>query len=111
MSVDPHSLAEERSLAFHREIARRLRDDPGLVENARARVKGWLESGNVAKPYALAWERLLGLPLSSLLSKITERTQAAHDLRQVSPFAGVLDARTRWRIHKSVGEELRNETR
>jgi hypothetical protein len=26
-----------------------------------------------------------------------------HDLRQVSPFAGFLDARTRWRIHRDIG--------
>jgi hypothetical protein len=38
---------------------------------------------------------------------MTERTEAAHDLRQVSPFAGALDARTRWQIHKATGEQFR----
>jgi hypothetical protein len=42
-----HRLAEERSLALHREVARRLKVDPALLETARERVQGWLESGFV----------------------------------------------------------------
>jgi hypothetical protein len=107
VSVDPHELARERSLAFHREIATRLRGDPRLIDAARARVSGWLNDRSVAEEYARAWQALLELPLDVLLDRITERTATAHDLRQVSPFAGVLDPRTRWRIHKAVGDERR----
>jgi len=42
-------------------------------------------------------------PLSELETALAERSERMHDLRQVSPFAGILDARTRWRIHRDVG--------
>ena len=49
-----HRLAEERSLALHREVARRLKVDPALLETARERVQGWLESGFVSRTWAEA---------------------------------------------------------
>lgn len=47
-----------RSLAAHRLIAERLRADPSLLEQARARVEGWLGEGG-ARSYAAAWRELL----------------------------------------------------
>ncbi|HYU34547.1 MAG TPA: hypothetical protein VEW48_20540 [Thermoanaerobaculia bacterium] len=40
--MDPHRLAEERSIAYHRVIAGRLRDRPEILDNARRRVQEWL---------------------------------------------------------------------
>lgn len=88
----------ERSLALHREVAVRLRDDPKLLTVAIDRVDRWLDEGSVESSWALAWKRLLAEGLDSVVSVLTEQSQSAHDLRQVSPFAGVLDPRTRWRI-------------
>jgi hypothetical protein len=38
-SMDPHRLAEQRSLAYHRAVLERLERDPSLVERARRRVR------------------------------------------------------------------------
>lgn len=97
-----HEDAEERSRRLHIAVADRLAADPSLVERARERTARWLADGSVAAPYAQEWARLLAEPLPRLLEALGERTDRMHDLRQVSPFAGVLDARTRWRVRRSA---------
>jgi len=109
--VSPHELAAERSLALHEAVAERLRAEPNLRVAARARVAEWLQDGTVARSYADEWMTLLERPLKELLDALTGRTEHLHDLRQVSPFAGVLDPRTRWRIHREVGERAANAAR
>lgn len=85
-------------------LAERLLADPTLVDRARLRVVNWLQSGSVHRRYAEAWRMLLDRPLPELVAALPEISEQMHDLRQVSPFAGVLDARTRWRIHRAVRE-------
>jgi len=55
-----HRLAEERSLAYHRAVASRVVVEPTVLARARARVRGWLDSGDVHAEYARAWEALPG---------------------------------------------------
>jgi hypothetical protein len=100
--VGPRTLAEERSRALHLAIAERLQADPALIDEARARVRAWLRDGTVARVYAEARQALLDRPLEDLVAALGERSERMHDLRQVSPFAGALDARTRWRIQEAV---------
>jgi hypothetical protein len=102
--VDPHRLAELRSLAYHRAVAERLAD-PRVVESARARVRQWLERGHVPV-YAVAWQRLLEGPVEELRAALEADTEAFRALRQATPFAGVIDARERWRIWARVRSEV-----
>jgi hypothetical protein len=101
-----YELAQERSRAFHAAIAERLLIDPTLVEQARGRVRQWLDTGSVARPYAEAWRDSLDQPLADIAAALPHRSERMHDLRQVSPFAGALDPRTRWRIHADVRARL-----
>jgi hypothetical protein len=98
MSGVNHRLAEERSLALHREVAVKLRDRPELLEVARARVRGWLESGFVSRFWAKAWNEALDGVLEDVIARITDASESARALRQTSPFAGVLSPRERWEI-------------
>jgi hypothetical protein len=101
--VDPHRRAEERSLALHEAVGARLADDPAALALARERVGEWLRTGSVHVDYARAWSEILARPvveIRELLARDDERMRA---LRQVTPFAGVLDARTRWRIWRAAG--------
>ncbi|MCG6926557.1 MAG: hypothetical protein LJF30_14760 [Acidobacteria bacterium] len=93
-----HALAEHRSLALHQAVAERVRADPSLVERARRRVEGWLVDGTVARAYAEAWREILGLSVEEVARFLEDPGEEARRLRQTSPFAGVLDARTRWVI-------------
>ena len=60
--MDPHRLAEERSVAYHREIAERLTDEPGLLDEARARVEGWIAVAATPPYYARRWREILDQP-------------------------------------------------
>lgn len=88
----------ERSLALHREVALRLRQNPELLDRARERVQGWLRSGLVDRAWAEEWRRVLDGKPEEVAEILVEPSQRAHDLRQNSPFAGVLSPRTRWEI-------------
>lgn len=96
---DFHSLAEERSWALHVEVARRLPSRPDLLEAARRRVSAWLaEPGR--HPYADDWRALLDAGTRELVEALRDVSPRMCTLRQASPFAGALDARTRWEILK-----------
>ncbi|HSO21295.1 MAG TPA: hypothetical protein VLT81_00225 [Chondromyces sp.] len=105
MSGVTHQVAEERSLALHREVARKLRERPELLEQARDRVRGWLESGSVSRFWAEAWLETLSAPLDKVIARITDPSEHARALRQSSPFAGVLEPRERWEILRRLSDK------
>jgi len=102
--VDAHALAELRSLAYHREIARRIARDHALVDRARDRVREWLRTLRPVPGYARAWDAILGRPLTELLRFLEEDSERARELRQSTPFAGIVPPRERWRIWRDVRE-------
>ena len=87
-------------------VAERLRANPSALARARARVAAWLEKGTVARPLAEAWEQVLARPLEEVLTFLTDRGERARDLRQTSPFAGLVDPRTRWNVWRRVGQRF-----
>ena len=104
--MDPHRLAEERSVAYHRVIAERLRDRPEILESARRRVQGWLSARADAPFYARKWAEILAGDAASIASFLVERTELADELRQSSPFAGALRPRERWQIWRETRERF-----
>jgi hypothetical protein len=94
-----HDLAEARSWALHREVATRLAERPEIIEVAKQRVALWLARPS-EHPYAAAWHELLRSPLEKLQEALVDKGSHMRSLRQASPFAGALDAATRWRILK-----------
>jgi hypothetical protein len=106
-----HDIAAETSRALHVAVADRLRVDPGIVARAQTRVGGWLQDGSVARPYAEAWCVLLSGPVETLIAALSETSERMHDLRHVSPFAGVISAQERWRIRDQVKSEFDREPR
>ena len=97
-----HLLAEERSLALHREVARRVRDDPELVARARVKVDRWLADGGLAYAYADEWRRALAGPLDALCALLVDEGEHARALRQATPFTFVVPPRERWRIWRET---------
>ena len=101
MMIDLHQLAGERSLAFHREIAQRLLRDATILDRARQRVRGWMVE-NPNRPYVTQWARVLEGTAESVADFLVDPSELAQELRQSSPFAGVLDPRERWRIWRET---------
>ena len=77
----------------------RGRGQGGAYSRARRRASAWL-AGPEARPYASAWSELLELPIDELEQQLTDRSDRMCALRQASPFAGAIDAATRWKILK-----------
>ena len=107
--VDRHRIAEARSLAYHRAIAERLLAEPEILERARQRVRQWLAS-RPDTHYARGWSDVLQRPVPEVIAFLTDDGEAATELRQSTPFAGVLSPRHRWRIWREVGEHARAGT-
>lgn len=100
VSVGGHALADATSLALHEEVARRLLADPEVLRRARARVAAW---GDEVHPhYRARWSEVLSSTNGEICALLTADSEEARDLRQVSPFAGAIDAATRWRIWREV---------
>jgi hypothetical protein len=98
--ADAGRRSELRSLAYHRAIARRL--DRSTADMALALIRYWRDQGSVDPRYAGEWEQLLEGPLPSVRKVLEEDSQRAHDLRQNSPFAGLLSEAERRRIAAEV---------
>jgi len=96
-----HATAERRGLAYHRAIAGRL--DRRLVGDARDRVDRLEADGHLAPRYASTWRDVLSRPLDEIAEAIAADSQAGRDLRQSSPFAGVLNEHERRRVIEAVG--------
>ena len=47
------------------------------------------------------WDRILQLPPILVASRMLDPSEHGRDLRQVTPFAGILDARTRAAVYRT----------
>jgi hypothetical protein len=102
MTLQGHSVVEHRSRRYHEVIAERLATDNAILERARTRVEEWTRHGTVAPYYAAGWRQVLESPISEISAFLVEDSERARAFRQVSPFAGALSARERWRLWASV---------
>jgi hypothetical protein len=100
--VSPSEITTARSLALHEAVCRAIERDADTLRAARARVDRWIAGGSVPRPYAEGWSRILAGSPAEVCSALVERSERMNDLRQVSPFAGTLDARERWRVLRDV---------
>jgi hypothetical protein len=97
-----HRTAELQSLAYHRLVAEQL--DDNIVGDARRRLARWRRDGRIDSRWAQAWERILAMPLDRVTKAISADTPRARELRQTSPFAGVLTPQERNRLVRAVEE-------
>jgi hypothetical protein len=95
-SARGHGTAERRSRAYHSVVADRL--DERMVEDACERLEQLVAGGHIREAYAERWRTLLAAPAAEVARAISADSQDARDLRQNSPFAGVLNEQERRRI-------------
>jgi hypothetical protein len=105
-----HRKFEERSLALHREIARRIRSNPDLLSSVRERLSKDIRSGRFSISLTEAMQEWLDLLDSSSVEQLPEllidEGENGRRLRQSTPFAGILTKEERRRIlekHESAG--------
>jgi len=85
-----------RSLAYHRAVVEKLRRSPQVaVAKARANLETLWTKHPDARVLFEQWRQWLDLPLEDLVSRCLDPGPLAREMRQVTPFAGLLDARER----------------
>jgi transcriptional regulator with XRE-family HTH domain len=95
---------EEKSLAIHRQIAARLLEQPRpTIAKARVNLDRLhsADRGNAAHLLD-EWDTLLDRPTDEVVTAMLARTQRGIDLRQMTPFAGVLTDTERRKALRSV---------
>lgn len=101
-----HIRIEERSIALHRAVAERIRENPELMEEAIENLKRFLQQffleGRKPVSALLEWQELLeNQSLEQALEFLVSDSERARRLRQSSPFAGIITPQERWRIYEA----------
>ena len=85
----PHKFYDDRSLALHRLIAIRLREEPALLNMGQQTLDRWkLVSPNESTDRE--WTELLASGLDPVIAATTENSHEGRRLRQSSPLLSVL---------------------
>lgn len=95
-----HERLDRRSLAMHRLIADKIRAEPGLFEIAFQNIERWTRTSGRNDQLLGDWARLLRQGMTFALAVATEDSERAAELRQSTPFAGVLSPQERWSFLK-----------
>jgi len=103
--VPPTTREDRRSLALHEAIARRLVEDPDRVmERARRTLALMTEKHPSAAPLLREWRAILRRPTSDVVDLLLDPHPRARELRQVTPFAGVLSPAERADVYRRFAE-------
>ena len=99
-----HRPPQLRGLAYHRALGKRL--NSRMVADARQILAGWELEGRIDPLYASLWRELLSRPVSEIRRELGADTQEMADLRQNSPFAGMLSERERRAVLEAAAAEM-----
>jgi hypothetical protein len=89
---NPHAKIDEENRERDRLWAAAIRDDPSVIERARARLQAWIdgEAPGRIPPAFDEWRAILTLLCPEEVASFLEsRTPKAERLRQSSPFMGL----------------------
>lgn len=112
MDANPHGPANAISLGLHRLVAEAVRADPQRrVREALAAVARDQARGTLDPRYAARWRAVLRGPLPGLLRVLEGDDEPARELRQNSPFAGVVPPRERQRVVREAWARARERER
>ncbi len=90
--VNAEQVNDRVKLLFHRLIARRLGEDPTLVELARVELAK-IRERREERTYMHEWAELLALPVDALRREIVRRDARMTRLRISSPLGPLIDVR------------------
>ncbi len=103
---------DRRSLAYHEAVAKIVRRDPvRSIARAKQNLLKMRQNRAGAKTLFDRWQTWLDLPVEDLISRIQDHGLEARDMRQVSPFAGLLSAQERAAILQRFRRDYSRETK
>ena len=104
---------QERSLWLHRAVLGQLAIDPeGTLRIAAENVHRWRlvhRPGGMTQHWLTEWEDVLRRGPDAVAEVLTSRTPEAIELRQNTPFAGVLSQPTRARVLAAFNQHWQAE--
>lgn len=101
-----HRAQDLQSFLMHREAVRLLRADPTLVAQAEVTLSRWMSNSDPhSRPLLERWTEIVAAPD---WDAVLANSDDAQQLRQASPFAGVLPDETRLAIIRYVWELKRS---
>lgn len=99
--VPAMSREDRRSLALHESIAQRLSKNPDVVlRKARRTLDLMRRTHPHAAPLLTEWDGILRRPILEIVEVLLDPEPKGRELRQVTPFAGVLSAKERAQSYK-----------
>lgn len=112
--LDPRLTREqEKSLWLHRALLGPLMIDPNpVLELARQNIQAWLprhRADGMAARYLEQWQDVLGGGVDDVVEVLTGTDEVSCELRQNSPFAGVLSDADRRQALRSFREHWDHE--
>jgi len=97
-----HTRDQARSLVLHAAIARALLREPErVIDKALANVTRMRAANPGASPLLTEWGHILELSPTRIAVRLLDPSDHGCDLRQVTPFAGVLTAAERSAAYQS----------
>jgi len=106
--VPPLTREDRRSLAVHQAIATQLRRDPdSVLEVAERNLDRMSEQHPHAHRLVNEWRDILTRPIESIIESMMDPSVHGRDLRQVTPFAGVISAADRAAVYARFADEER----
>ena len=106
--VPPLTREDRRSLALHRAIAVKLVEDPDQVlGKVRTNLRVMQDKHEHARPLLGEWRAILERSVDEIVEVMLDPGIHARNLRQVTPFAGVLLPAERARVYAEFRSEER----
>lgn len=97
-----HRELDQRSLELHCLMANKVRQDPSLYLKIGKTLERWKRIvSEDSLPLILEWEKLYKTSLDACLAVATENSERANQLRQASPFCGILTPKERTQFFQS----------
>jgi transcriptional regulator with XRE-family HTH domain len=97
---------DRRSLAYHRVVAEKLLRNPAeIVAHASSNLDRLISMHPNARALLDQWQVWLSLRPDCLAELLTAHHETAREMRQVSPFSGVLSPAERTRILRQFRED------
>jgi hypothetical protein len=104
--VPPLTREDRRSLALHRAIAKRLEESPDTTLRRARHTLDRMSSHNPGARRLLSTRNtILQLPVPEIVEIMIDPRPSARELRQVTPFAGILTAPERASVYRRFASE------
>ena len=109
----PLTREQERSLWLHQALLRELLTSPTeVLQHARRNLDQWRlvhRSDGRTVRYLDQWVHIIDSGVDAVIETFTSRVPSANELRQNSPFAGVLSGETRAQVLRSFSDHWSRE--